>query len=82
MKAILQIDLENRLADVEPGVVNLDLSRSAENSGYHFAPDPSSQMVSTIGGNLAENAGGPHCFKYGMTTNHVQALEVVLRPAK
>jgi glycolate oxidase subunit GlcD len=78
MKAILEIDLENRLADVEPGVVNLDLSKSAENSGYHFAPDPSSQMVSTIGGNLAENAGGPHCFKYGMTTNHVQALEVVL----
>jgi glycolate oxidase subunit GlcD len=78
MKAILEIDLENRLADVEPGVVNLDLSQSAETRGYHFAPDPSSQMVSTIGGNLAENAGGPHCFKYGMTTNHVQALEVVL----
>ena len=82
MKAILEIDLENRLAVVEPGVINLDLSKSTATSGYYFAPDPSSQMVSTIGGNLAENAGGPHCFKYGMTTNHVQALEVVLPSAE
>jgi glycolate oxidase subunit GlcD len=82
MRAILEVDPENRLAVVEPGVVNSELSRSTGTSGYHFAPDPSSQMVSTIGGNLAENSGGPHCFKYGMTTNHVQALEVVLPSAE
>jgi glycolate oxidase subunit GlcD len=78
MTAILEIDLENRQAIVEPGVINLDLSKTTEPSGYYFAPDPSSQMVSTIGGNLAENAGGPHCFKYGMTVNHIISLEVVL----
>jgi FAD/FMN-containing dehydrogenase len=65
-------------AAVEPGVINLELSKASAPEGYYFAPDPSSQMVSTVGGNLAENAGGPHCFKYGMTSNHIVALEVVL----
>ncbi len=78
MKSIGEIDLENRQIVAQPGVINLDLSKATVQSGYYFAPDPSSQMVSTIGGNLAENAGGPHCFKYGMTTNHVVSLEVVL----
>ena len=78
MKAIREIDYEGRQAVAEPGLVNLDLSRATADQGYYFAPDPSSQMVSTLGGNLAENAGGPHCFKYGMTTNHIIDLEVVL----
>jgi glycolate oxidase subunit GlcD len=78
MKKILQIDYENRDAVAEPGVVNIELSRATSPAGYYFAPDPSSQMVSTLGGNLAENAGGPHCFKYGMTTNHVLSVEAVL----
>jgi len=78
MKAIREIDPENRQAVVEPGVINAELSRATAASGFYFAPDPSSQMVSSVGGNLAENAGGPHCLKYGMTTNHVLALEVVL----
>jgi glycolate oxidase len=78
MKRVWELDFENRQAVVQPGVINLDLSRAASASGYYFAPDPSSQMVSTIGGNVAENAGGPHCFKYGATTNHVVALEVVM----
>jgi glycolate oxidase len=78
MKSIRELDFENRQAIVEAGVINLDLSRAAAPSGYYFAPDPSSQMVSSIGGNLAENAGGPHCLKYGTTANHVAALRVVL----
>ncbi len=78
MQGIREIDLQNRQIISEPGVVNLQLSKIAMPSGYYFAPDPSSQMVSTIGGNVAENSGGPHCFKYGMTTNHVICLEVVL----
>jgi glycolate oxidase len=78
MKSIRMIDAENRQAVVEPGVINLELSKATSPTGYYFAPDPSSQMVSSIGGNLAENAGGPHCFKYGMTTNHIISLEVVL----
>ncbi len=78
LKSIRELDFDNRQAVVQPGVINLDLSRAASPSGYYFAPDPSSQMVSSIGGNLAENAGGPHCFKYGTTTNHVLAMQVVL----
>jgi glycolate oxidase len=78
MKSIRELDFENRQAVVQPGVINLDLSKASAPSGYYFAPDPSSAMVSSIGGNLAENAGGPHCFKYGMTTNHVASVEVVL----
>ena len=77
MGRILAIDAANRRAVVEPGVVNAALSRAALPFGLMYAPDPSSQSACTIGGNVAENAGGPHCLKYGMTTNHVLALEVV-----
>jgi glycolate dehydrogenase FAD-linked subunit len=77
MDQILQIDLPNRFATVQPGLINLFLTRAVANSGYFFAPDPSSQMVSSIGGNVATNAGGPHCLKYGITTNHVLGLEMV-----
>jgi glycolate oxidase len=66
------------MATVEPGVVNLHLTLAAKKNNFYYAPDPSSQMVSTIGGNVAENSGGPHTLKYGVTTNHVMALEVVL----
>ncbi|MFP5355034.1 MAG: FAD-linked oxidase C-terminal domain-containing protein, partial [Gemmatimonadota bacterium] len=75
---ILSIDAENRLAVVEPGVVNVHLTRAAAPHGLHYAPDPSSQAACTIGGNVAENAGGPHCLKYGVTLNHVVALTVIL----
>ena len=75
---ILKVDPQNRLAVVEPGVVNAKLSAAAAPHGLHYAPDPSSQTACTIGGNVAENAGGPHCLKYGVTANHVLALEVVL----
>ncbi len=78
MNKIVEIDLENLRARVQPGVVNLDLTRAVEASGYFFAPDPSSQKACTIGGNVAENAGGPHTLAYGVTTNHVVGLEVVL----
>jgi glycolate dehydrogenase FAD-linked subunit len=75
---ILRIDPVSRVAVVQPGVVNLELSTAAAPYGLHFAPDPSSQKSSTIGGNAAENAGGPHCLKYGVTTNHIVAATVVL----
>jgi glycolate dehydrogenase FAD-linked subunit len=78
MKRILEIDVENRFAVVEPGVVNLDLSRAVAAAGFHYAPDPSSQSTCTIGGNVAENSGGPHCLKYGATTQHILGVEVVL----
>jgi len=78
MKQILEIDLENQRARVQPGVVNLDLSLAVADEGYYYAPDPSSQKACTIGGNVAENSGGPHTLAYGVTTNHVLALEVVL----
>ena len=78
LNKILKIDYENRIAVVETGVINVHLSQATSPHGYHYAPDPSSQMACTIGGNVAENSGGPHCLKYGMTTNHVLALEVVL----
>jgi glycolate oxidase subunit GlcD len=78
LKRIVSIDVENRVAVVEPGVVNALLSRAAAPHGLHYAPDPSSQAACTIGGNVAENAGGPHCLKYGVTLNHVLALTVVL----
>ena len=77
MRRILEIDVENRTALVEPGVVNLDLGNAAAPHGLAYAPDPSSQRACTIGGNVAENAGGPHTLAYGTTTNHVLALEVV-----
>jgi len=78
MNKILEIDLENRCARVQPGVVNLDISAAVSDAGLYFAPDPSSQKASTIGGNVAENAAGPHTLAYGVTTNHVLGLEVVL----
>lgn len=78
LNRILRIDVENRRAVVQPGVVNTDLSEATVAYGLHFAPDPSSQRASTIGGNAAENAGGPHCLKYGVTTNHIIAATVVL----
>ncbi len=78
MNRILEIDPLNRIAVVEPGVVNLDLDTEARKHGLFFAPDPSSQRVCTIGGNVAENAGGAHCLAYGVTTNHVLGLELVL----
>ena len=78
LNRILKLDYENRLAIVETGVINVHLSQATSPFGYHYAPDPSSQMACTIGGNVAENSGGPHCLKYGMTVNHVLAVEVVL----
>jgi glycolate oxidase len=77
MRRILAVDLPNRRAVVEPGVVNLAVTRAAAPAGYYYAPDPSSQQVCSIGGNVAENAGGAHCLKYGFTVNHVLGLEVV-----
>ncbi len=78
LKRILNIDIEARTATVEPGVVNATLSRAVVGHGLHYAPDPSSQSACTLGGNLAENAGGPHCLKYGVTLNHVVRAIVVL----
>jgi glycolate dehydrogenase FAD-linked subunit len=78
LNRILAIHPTQRRAVVEPGVVNVRLSAAAERHGLHYVPDPSSQTACTIGGNVAENAGGPHCLKYGVTTNHVVELEVVL----
>ncbi len=78
MNRILEIDLENQRAVVQPGVVNLDLSNVVARDGFYFAPDPSSQKACTIGGNVAENSGGPHTLAYGVTVNHVTGLEVVL----
>jgi glycolate oxidase len=78
MKRILEIDTGNRCAVVQPGVINLELSKATEPYGLFFAPDPASQKASTIGGNVASNAGGPHCLALGVTTNHILGLEVVL----
>ena len=78
MNRILEIDIANERAIVQPGVVNLDISLAAQPFGYFFAPDPSSQKACTIGGNVAENAGGPHTLAHGVTTNHVVSLEAVL----
>ncbi|MDQ6676484.1 MAG: FAD-binding protein [Acidobacteriota bacterium] len=78
MNKILAIDLENERAVVQPGVVNLDITLAVQGRNYFFAPDPSSQRACTIGGNVAENAGGPHTLAYGVTTNHVLGLECVL----
>lgn len=78
MNRIQQVDYSNRVAVVEPGVVNLTLTEEVAPDGYYYAPDPSSQKACTIGGNVAENSGGPHCLAYGVTTNHVLALDIVL----
>jgi len=78
MNRILEIDIPNRTATVEPGVITLDLQTLLLQQGFVYAPDPASQKVSTLGGNFGENSGGPHCLKYGVTTNHVLGAEVVL----
>jgi glycolate oxidase len=78
MKRILEINTRDRYAIVEPGVVNVWLTRALEGAGFHYAPDPSSQTACTIGGNTATNSGGPHTLKYGVTVNHVRGLELVL----
>src|SRR6185295_783645 len=75
---ILDIDLVNRVAVVQPGVTNLGITRAVEADGFYYAPDPSSQIACTIGGNVAENSGGVHCLKYGMTANNVLGVEMVL----
>jgi len=77
MRSILEIDRDNQRAVVEPGVINLQLSQRTRTDGYYYAPDPSSQQVCSIGGNVAENSGGAHCLKYGFTTGHVTGLEFV-----
>lgn len=78
MEQILDVETVDGVALVQPGVVNLELSEFTSRNGYFFAPDPSSQRACTVGGNVAENSGGPHCLKYGVTTNHVLGLEAVL----
>ena len=74
---ILDIDIQNRVARVQPGVTNLSISKAVEQYGLYYAPDPSSQIACSIGGNVAENAGGVHCLKYGLTTHNIQAIEVL-----
>ncbi|MBI2207257.1 MAG: FAD-binding protein [Candidatus Rokubacteria bacterium] len=78
MNRVLEVDYDNQIAVVEPGLVNLHLSWRVGPQGYYYAPDPSSQQACTIGGNIANNSGGPHTLKYGVTTNHVLGLEVVM----
>src|SRR5437764_4957978 len=78
MKRILEVNLRDRYAVVEPGVVNLWLTNHLKKDGFHFAPDPSSQGACTVGGNIATNSGGPHTLKYGVTVNHVLGVELVL----
>src|SRR5436309_12437259 len=78
MNSILDIDEHGRTATVEPAVINLALDEQVKTKGLYFPPDPASQRASTIGGNVAENSGGPHCFKYGVTTNYVIGMDVVL----
>lgn len=77
MRRILEIDLPDRRAVVEPGVTNLAITEAVREQGYYYAPDPSSQQICSIGGNVAENSGGAHCLKYGFTVNHVEACEIV-----
>src|SRR3954465_14059407 len=78
LKQIISLDIENRRATVEPGVVNLRLNKHVAPHGLLYAPDPSSEAACTIGGNVAENAGGPHCLKYGVTLNHIYAMTVIV----
>src|ERR671917_389467 len=78
MRKILDVDIPNQRVVVEPGVINIWVSQEVADAGYYYAPDPASQIVSSIGGNLAENSGGVHCLKYGFTTNHVVGAEIVL----
>ena len=78
LRRVLEVDPLDRRATLQPGVTNLDITKAAAQYGLYFAPDPSSQQVCTIGGNVAENSGGAHCLKYGFTTNHVLSMTVVL----
>ena len=78
LNRILDVDVPNQRITVEPGVINLDVSRRAAPHGYYYAPDPSSQLICSIGGNVAENSGGAHCLKYGFTVHHVLGVEAVL----
>ena len=78
MNRILEIDIPNQRITVEPGVMNLDVTNAVSSDGYYYAPDPSSQVICSIGGNFAENSGGAHCLKYGFTVHHVLGVEVVL----
>lgn len=75
---VLEVDYENRCAVVQPGVTNLAITKTVEHKGFYYAPDPSSQIACSIGGNVGENAGGVHCLKYGLTTNNILGLEMVL----
>ncbi len=77
MRRIVEVDRDGQRAVVEPGVINLQVTKAAAPAGYYYAPDPSSQQVCSIGGNVAENSGGAHCLKYGFTTNHVLGVEFV-----
>ncbi len=77
MREILDVDPDTQRAVVQPGVINLDVTAAAKPHGYYYAPDPSSQQICSIGGNVAENSGGAHCLKYGFTTNHVLSVEIV-----
>jgi len=78
MSRVLEIDYDNRVAVVQPGVTNLAITQAVEGRGFYYAPDPSSQIACTVGGNVAENSGGVHCLKYGLTTNNVLGVELVL----
>jgi FAD/FMN-containing dehydrogenases len=78
MRKILKVDLENQQVVVQPGVINNWVTQAVSGAGFYYAPDPSSQIVCSIGGNVAENSGGVHCLKYGVTTNHVLGLKLVL----
>src|SRR3954451_14608691 len=78
LNRVLEVDIANRRITVEPGVTNLDITKTVAPFGYYYAPDPSSQQVCSIGGNVAENSGGAHCLKYGFTVHHVLGVEAVL----
>ena len=78
MRQVLEIDLANERITVQPGVINSWVTRAVAGDGFYYAPDPSSQVACSIGGNVAENSGGVHCLKYGVTSNHVLAMEVVM----
>ena len=78
LNRVLEVDIPNRRVTVEPGVTNLEITRQVAPHGYYYAPDPSSQQVCSIGGNVAENSGGAHCLKYGFTVHHVLALDAVM----
>ena len=78
MRKVLEVDLANERITVQPGVINSWVTRAVAGDGFYYAPDPSSQVACSIGGNVAENSGGVHCLKYGVTSNHVLAMEVVM----